>query len=106
MRNDAVLEQVHWATNRHLSWPELRVFAFDHRSQMEALAGATPKKIGQFKELCLQATQAVADGKSGYGFLCDSRLGQNALFRSANTGLWTGRPVEWPGSRPLNWNLN
>ncbi|MGB0208224.1 MAG: bifunctional 5-dehydro-2-deoxygluconokinase/5-dehydro-2-deoxyphosphogluconate aldolase [Candidatus Puniceispirillaceae bacterium] len=101
LRNDAVLEQVHWATNRHLSWPELRVFAFDHRSQMEALAGATPKKIGQFKELCLQATQAVADGKAGYGFLCDSRLGQNALFRSADTGLWTGRPVEWPGSRPL-----
>ncbi len=47
LRNDAVLEQVHWATNRHLSWPELRVFAFDHRSQMEALAGATPEKIGR-----------------------------------------------------------
>ena len=82
------------ATNRHLSWPELRVFAFDHRSQMEALAGATPKKMASLKNWCLQATQVVADGKAGYGFLCDSRLGQNALFRSADTGLWTGRPVE------------
>jgi len=101
LRNDAVLEQVHWATNRHLDWPEMKVFAFDHRSQMEALAGATPEKIGQFKTLCLEATLKVADGRSGYGILCDSRFGQNALFRSAQTGLWTGRPVEWPGSRPL-----
>jgi 5-dehydro-2-deoxygluconokinase len=33
--------------------------------------------------------------------LCDSRLGRDALYRAAGTGLWIGRPVEWPGSRPL-----
>ncbi len=101
LRNDAILEQVHWATNRHLDWPELRVFAFDHRSQFEELTGATPEKIGAFKQLCLQAAMQVAGDKSGYGFLCDSRLGRDALFKAADTGLWTARPVEWPSSRPL-----
>lgn len=101
LRNDQVLEQVHWATNRHLDWPEMRVFAFDHRSQLEELDSATPEKIGRFKELCLEVALRVAGKQTGYGILCDSRLGQNALFKSAETNLWTGRPVEWPGSRPL-----
>jgi 5-dehydro-2-deoxygluconokinase len=43
----------------------------------------------------------VSNGQSGYGILCDSRLGREALYRAAGTGLWIGRPVEWPGSRPL-----
>ena len=37
LRNDVLLEQVHWATNRHVDWAELKVFAFDHRSQMEEM---------------------------------------------------------------------
>ncbi|MEM1399390.1 MAG: 5-dehydro-2-deoxygluconokinase [Pseudomonadota bacterium] len=101
LRKDPVLEQVHWATNRKPDWPELRVFAFDHRSQMEALDGATPERIGVFKRLCLEATMLVSDGQPGYGLLCDSRLGRDALYKAAGQGLWIGRPVEWPGSRPL-----
>ncbi len=101
LRKDAALEQIHWATNRHGDWSMMRVFAFDHRMQMEEMEGATPERIGAFKALCLQAALTVADGKPGYGILCDSRLGRDALFRAAGTGLWIGRPVEWPGSRPL-----
>ena len=101
LRNDVLLEQVHWATNRHLDWAELKVFAFDHRSQMEEMQGATAEKIGEFKRLCLQAALQVAGDKKGFGILCDSRLGQEALFTAADTGLWVGRPAEWPGSRPL-----
>ncbi|AZQ68249.1 5-dehydro-2-deoxygluconokinase [Silicimonas algicola] len=101
LRNDEELEQVHWATNRHPDWPAVRVFAFDHRAQMEALEGATDERIGRFKELCLDATLAVAQGQPGYGLLCDARLGRDALYRAAGQGLWIGRPVEWPGSRPL-----
>ena len=102
LRNDVLLEQVHWATNRHLDWAELKVFAFDHRSQMEEMQGATAEKIGEFKRLCLQAALQVAGDKRGFGILCDSRLGQEALFTAADTGLWVGRPAEWPGSRPLD----
>jgi len=101
LRKDAELEQVHWATNRKGDWSTMRVFAFDHRLQLEEMEGATPEKIGAFKELCLDAAAKVADGKPGYGLLCDGRLGRDALYKAAGQGLWIGRPVEWPGSRPL-----
>ena len=101
LRKDAALEQVHWATNRPHDWPDMRVFAFDHRMQMEQMEGATPARIGAFKELCLQAAETVAAGKPGYGLLCDGRLGRDALYKAAGQGLWIGRPVELPGSRPL-----
>ncbi|TNC69137.1 bifunctional 5-dehydro-2-deoxygluconokinase/5-dehydro-2-deoxyphosphogluconate aldolase [Rubellimicrobium roseum] len=101
LRKDAQLEQIHWSTNRHGTWDRMRVFAFDHRKQLEEMEGATPERIGAFKTLCLEAAQAVANGQHGYGILCDGRLGRDALYKAAGTGLWIGRPVEWPGSRPL-----
>lgn len=101
LRNDDELEQIHWSTNRHGDWSEMRVFAFDHRMQLEDMAGATPAKIGAFKELCLAAALQVQDGRPGHGILCDNRLGRRALHAASGTGLWIGRPVEWPGSRPL-----
>lgn len=101
LRNDAELEQVHWATTRKGDWSTIRSFAFDHRMQLEQLNGATGEKIGVFKQLCLKAALTVADGQPGFGILCDGRLGRDALYKAAGTGLWIGRPVEWPGSRPL-----
>jgi 5-dehydro-2-deoxygluconokinase len=101
LRKDAALEQVHWATNRHGGTPDLRIFAFDHRKQMEEMEGATPDGIARFKNLCLDAALTVADSREGHGILCDARLGRDALYRAAGTPLWIGRPVEWPGSRPL-----
>lgn len=104
LRNDQALEQIHWSTNRNGDWPHMRVFAFDHRIQLEEMAreaGASDEKIGQFKELCLNAALEVSGGQNGYGILCDSRLGRDALYRAAGTGLWIGRPTEWPSSRPL-----
>jgi 5-dehydro-2-deoxygluconokinase len=101
LRKDAALEQIHWSTNRQKDWSSMRVFAFDHRMQLEAMEGATPEKIGAFKKLCLKAALQVSAGQPGYGILCDSRLGRDALYAAAGTGLWIGHPVEWPGSRPL-----
>jgi 5-dehydro-2-deoxygluconokinase len=105
LRNDPELEQVHWATNRQREhggdFSVMRVFAFDHRMQLEEMVGATPERIGAFKELCLKAALEVADGRPGYGILCDNRLGRAALHAASGTGLWIGRPTEWPGSRPL-----
>jgi 5-dehydro-2-deoxygluconokinase len=69
--------------------------------QFEAMEGATPQKIGAFKELCLSAALQVADGKPGHGILCDRRLGRDALYKAVGQGLWIGRPAELPGSRPL-----
>lgn len=101
LRKDDALEQIHWSTNRRKIWDQVRAFAFDHRMQMENLPGATTEKIGEFKELCLKAANQVAQGGAGFGLLCDNRLGKTALQAAAGQGLWIGRPVEWPGSRPL-----
>ncbi|MDU8911999.1 bifunctional 5-dehydro-2-deoxygluconokinase/5-dehydro-2-deoxyphosphogluconate aldolase [Aestuariicoccus sp. MJ-SS9] len=105
LRNDTELEQVHWATTRHTrpggDWPEVRTFAFDHRLQLEEMPGYTRQKGAAFKQLCLDASLRVQDGRPGYGILCDDRIGRAALHRAAGTGLWIGRPAELPGSRPI-----
>ena len=104
LRKDAALEQIHWSTNRHSEWDSLKIFAFDHRMQLEDMAdeaGVDHSKIGEFKLLCLEALESVSKGRNGYGLLCDNRLGQDALHAAAGRGLWIARPVEWPGSRPI-----
>ena len=101
LRKDSELEQIHWSTNRAGDWPDLRVFAFDHRAQFEDMTGATPERIHAFKRLCLNSVREVAALRRGYGVLCDSRLGRDVLHAATGTGLWIGRPVELPGSRPL-----
>lgn len=105
LRNDADLEQIHWSTTRYTrnagDWSTMRVFAFDHRLQLEEMDGYTLAKGGEFKELCMKAAVQVQDGRDGYGILCDNRIGRSALHAASGSGLWIGRPTEWPGSRPL-----
>ena len=106
LRNDKALEQIHWSTNRARrglpDWSDYRIFAFDHRMQLEDMAGYSLEKGGKFKELCLQAATSVQAGRAGHGILCDNRIGKTALHAASGSGLWIGRPVEWPGSRPLS----
>ncbi|MEM5468471.1 bifunctional 5-dehydro-2-deoxygluconokinase/5-dehydro-2-deoxyphosphogluconate aldolase [Celeribacter marinus] len=105
LRNDPALEQIHWSTTRHTrnagDWSTMRVFAFDHRVQLEQMDGYTIERGGAFKELCLKAAQRVQNGQTGYGILCDNRIGKAALHAASGSGLWIGRPTEWPASRPL-----
>lgn len=105
LRNDAALEQIHWSTNRARNHgpdvDDIRIFAFDHRMQLEVLPDYTLQKGAAFKDLCLKAALAVQNGQAGYGILCDDRIGRRALHAASGTGLWVGRPCEWPGSRPL-----
>ena len=108
LRHDEELEHVHWATNRRGDWPEVRIFAFDHRAQLEEMAeaaGADPARIHRFKDLCLEAALEVAGARPGFGVLADWEWGRNALCAAAGTGLWIGRPVEVPGSRPLELDI-
>ena len=103
LRHDTELEHVHWATNRRGDWPVLRIFAFDHRAQLEALAveaGAVPERIGRFKELCLESVLEVASGRAGFGMLCDWHLGRSALCAAAGSGLWIGRSADGTVLRP------
>ncbi len=49
----------------------------------------------------MQAIAKVANGQSGFGTLLDDTYGREAMFDAAKLGLWVGRPLEKPGSRPL-----
>ncbi|MFV2093113.1 MAG: 5-dehydro-2-deoxygluconokinase, partial [Hyphomicrobiales bacterium] len=97
LRKDLKLEQIHWSTTRKGDWPVMRVFAFDHRRQLEemaAAAGASHQRIGAFKQLCLKAARQVAGDRPGYGILCDARLGRDALYAAAGTWLMTWYNLE------------
>ena len=111
VRKDAALNHLHWATTRdaltpsHVHPTDLRAFAIDHRMQLEQIAdeeGAPRDRIHALKRLAVEATVKIAAGRDGFGMLIDGTYGREALFRAADHKLWVGRPVELPGSRPLD----
>ncbi len=91
LREDAELEHVHWATNRRRDWPALRIFAFDGESGVAETDATDPERFGRFRSLCIRAALRVASGREGYGILGDGRIGRDALFGAAGSGLWIGR---------------
>ncbi|MBI4183965.1 MAG: 5-dehydro-2-deoxygluconokinase [Proteobacteria bacterium] len=104
LREDAELEHLHWATTRRRDRPDMLVLAFDHRQQFEELAahhGAPSGAIARFKGLCWAAVREAAPGLAGAGILCDDRYGREVLDAASGSGIWIGRPIERPGSRPL-----
>ncbi len=104
---DEELNHLHRVTTRKTEWQELCVMAFDHRIQfveMAREAGADLSRIKPLKKLILQASREVEQeagiqGKSG--LLCDSTYGQDVLNEVTGSGWWIGRPIELPGSNPL-----
>lgn len=117
LREDETLEHVHRATNRRATPDALAVLAFDHRSQLEEIAarcGAAPERIARFKTLVAQAAEhghavelALRDELAdppfpAAGVIVDDRYGTPILHRLTGTGTWIARPVEAPGSRPLD----
>ncbi|NEN67663.1 DUF2090 domain-containing protein, partial [Escherichia coli] len=104
---DERLNQLHRVTSRRQQWPELCIFAFDHRKQLADLARETGRDeacIPQLKLLLLAAAEAAAqeaglDQRSG--ILADGTYGQRALNAITGKGWWIGRPIELPSSRPL-----
>ncbi|WP_198411764.1 bifunctional 5-dehydro-2-deoxygluconokinase/5-dehydro-2-deoxyphosphogluconate aldolase [Microvirga flavescens] len=105
LRFDEDLNHIHWATTRRPGPETLMALAIDHRMQLEAMAkevGASVDRIPDFKVLAVKAAAKVADGRPGFGMLLDGTYGREALFRAADHDFWIGRPVELPGSRPLD----
>ncbi len=43
--------------------------------------------------------------QAGFGTLLDDIYGREAMFDAARLGLWVGRPLEEPGSRPLRFEF-
>ena len=104
---DPVLAHLHRTTAARPAWPELNALAFDHRSQFESMAreaGAPLARVCVLKALLLRAAEQTEHAFSlqgRLGVLIDSRYGSDALNAATGRGLWVGRPVELPGSRPL-----
>jgi 5-dehydro-2-deoxygluconokinase len=105
LRKDPVLSHLHWASTRRPAPKSIMAFAIDHRAQLEAIAdaaGAPRARISEFKLLSVLAAVSVANGEPGFGMLLDGTYGREALPLAARQGLWLARPVERPGSRPLD----
>ena len=119
LRKDAALNHIHWATTRNdrtalaqavTQAPHLMALAIDHRAQLEKIAddcGTSRQRIPAFKLLAVEAAATVMRAhpelpKGTFGMLLDGTYGREALFRAADHEFWIGRPVEAPGSRPLD----
>ena len=104
LRKDKNLNHVHHATTRRNQPEKLIAFAIDHRSQLEEIAdqtGVAHERIANFKQLALKGVLEIASTQTGCGILLDSDHGRTALFEAEGEDIWIGRPVEQPGSRPL-----
>jgi 5-dehydro-2-deoxygluconokinase len=107
---DAALTRLHRVTAPKTKRDEVFAFAFDHRNpffEMAQRAGAPESRIPVLKKLLVQAvaqTGAALGLGASAGLLCDDRYGQDALNEATGRGWWIGRPVELPGSNPLQFD--
>lgn len=104
LREDAKLEHLHRVSTRTRRWEELVILAFDHRMQLEEVAarhGALGERIPLFKSLIAEGARLGAGQRGGVGVIVDGRFGEEVLPTVTGKGWWVARPVELPGSRPL-----
>ncbi|MEY9831464.1 5-dehydro-2-deoxygluconokinase [Sinorhizobium fredii] len=110
LRKDEAINHVHWATTRRRDIPLLMALAIDHRSQLEDIAEGKPEllaRIPAFKALAVKAAAEVAAGRPGFGMLIDDKYGRDALYAAgAQRDFWIGKPIELPGSRPLQFEFS
>lgn len=104
---DEELSHLHRVSVARPAWNDLHIFAFDHRSQFYDLAcecGAEESRLPRLKLLLVEAV-AKAEQELGLqhrvGVLIDQRYGEDALHAATGRGWWVGRPIELPGSNPL-----
>jgi len=108
---DEQLAHLHRVTVPRPAWSELCVMAFDHRSQfydMAREARADEARVPALKRLLVRAAEQVEQShqlQGHVGVLIDGGdYGGAALAHATGRGWWVGRPVELPGSRPLQFD--
>lgn len=86
---------------------DLHIFAFDHRRQFYEMVrecGAEESRLPQLKRLLVEAVAKAErehDLQQRIGVLIDQHYGEDALHAASGRGWWIGRPIELPGSNPL-----
>jgi len=109
---DTELAYLHRVTTWRPQWSDIYIHAFDHRSQIETMAAsasAPHSRAIELKRHLFTATRNVIARRNlenKAGILCDGRFGQDVLNEATGVGLWVGRPVELPQSRPLQFDFN
>ena len=105
---DEALNHLHRVSLRSTTKSEIFGFAFDHRKQLYDLAiecGEDPDQIAKLKKLFLSSIEntikEINISEGNVGVLIDDTYGEEALHSIAEKPWWIGRPVELPGSRPL-----
>ena len=106
---DKRLNFLHRVTTRHPAYSdeEKWILAFDHRKQffdMVAKYDDSTDKIVKMKKMILQAVIELSDNtkfSKHIGILVDDVYGRDSLNEATGRNWWVGRPVEQPGSRPL-----
>jgi 5-dehydro-2-deoxygluconokinase len=104
---DDELAHLHRVSVARPVWNDLHIFAFDHRSQFYDLAcacGTDESRLPRLKQLLVEAvakTERELGLQHHVGVLIDQRYGQDALHAATGRGWWVGRPMETPGSLPL-----
>jgi 5-dehydro-2-deoxygluconokinase len=107
---DSRIDLLHRASTRRSKRKNLCVLAFDHRRQLEDMIVSTEngrEKISAFKNLVCSAVEKVAAdnaAESELGIIVDERYGESVLARMTARQWWIGRPVEVPGSRPVEFD--
>ena len=107
---DSQIDLLHRATTRRSARENLCILAFDHRRQLEDLVVSTEdgsEKIAAFKSLVCQAVEKVAadvDSGTELGIIVDERYGEAVLAHMSEKQWWIGRPVEVPGSCPVEFD--
>lgn len=107
---DSRIDLLHRASTRRSARDNLCVLAFDHRRQLEDMIVSTDRsgeRIREFKSLVCDAVEQVADGaddRTQLGIIVDARYGESVLARMTARQWWIGRPVEVPGSCPLEFD--
>lgn len=108
LRNDAVLEQLHWSTNRRRQWRGLTVLAFDHREYFEktaAVYGKGEADIIRSKELIfrglVRAAEEAGDENAAFGVIADDAYGLGVLLETNKHPFWVGRNITTASKGPL-----
>jgi 5-dehydro-2-deoxygluconokinase len=105
---DKQLNHLHRISSRSNIRSEIFGFAFDHRKQLYDLAidcGESLNRIVKLKKLFLNSIEQTIKrsniDENNVGVLIDDTYGEEALHSLAEKPWWIGRPVELPGSCPL-----
>jgi 5-dehydro-2-deoxygluconokinase len=100
------LAHLHRSLKRPPLTRKIAALACDHREPFRVLMKSHERSLAdarRFKDLVFRAMQTVAPELENLqpGMLMDPVFGQDVLDQLGHDEIWTGRPIEVTGSRPL-----